>query len=173
MAELAAIRARLKDRQVKEGALGTAEASICLDLSLLADLAELEREHTTYLATRPKPDPDSLAAGAPAPDVTPVDEAIEAKKQEIREASLRVVFAALSSKRYQEVVNVFEDPDGDDRTTSCPPCAPPRSVRRGARTPRSTCPGLRSWRKPPRVSSMRSVPRCSSSTSAGRTSLSR
>ena len=173
MAELAAIRARLKDRQVKEGALGTAEASICLDLSLLTDLAELEREHTTYLATRPKPDPDSLAAGAPAPDVTPVDEAIEAKKQEIREASLRVVFAALSSKRYQEVVNVFEDPDGDDRYDFMSALCS-ASFREAwsedtkvdlswAEIVEETSPG----------SSMRSVPRCSSSTSAGRTSLSR
>lgn len=115
MAELAAIRARLKDRQVKEGALGTAEASICLDLGLLNELSELEQAQASWLAAQPQPDPHSLAAGAP-PAGTPLDDEVEAKKQEIREASLRVTFRALSSVKYQEILNRFDDPEDTEQS---------------------------------------------------------
>lgn len=111
MADLSAIRARLKDRQVKEGALGTVEASICTDLSLLDELADLERERADLSKGR---DSGSIA-GAVSADTSDVDARIEAKRQEIREASIRIVFNALSSVRYQEVVNRFEDPDESER----------------------------------------------------------
>lgn len=112
MAELSALRARLKDRQVKEGALGSTEVSICLDVSLLSELADLESTRRTFVANRPAS--ESLA-GSPVDAATPYDDEIEAKKQEIREASLLIVFRALSSVKYQEIVNGFEDPDEEER----------------------------------------------------------
>lgn len=112
MAELAALRAKLKDRQVKEGALGTAEASICLDLGLLDELHDIERRRA--LASVTGGDPDSLA-GAATPDTSDLDAEIAAKQDEVRAATLTLVFRALSSVNYQAVVNRFEDPDEAQR----------------------------------------------------------
>jgi hypothetical protein len=113
MAELAALRAKLKDRQVKEGALGTVEVEICLDLELLADLASLESERETMLDNRVG-DPHSLA-GQAIPTDTVLDEKIEAKKQEIRDNSISVKFRSLASGKYEAIVNSFEDPDKEDQ----------------------------------------------------------
>lgn len=112
MPELSALRARLKDRQVKDGALGTAEASICLDLALVDQLAELEAERDRIIASYPRGDSASLAgAAAPEPDTSEIDARIEAKKAEVRAVSLTLVFRAVSSVRYQEILNQFDDPE--------------------------------------------------------------
>lgn len=114
MAELSALRARLKDRQVKAGALGTTEVNICLDVALIAELAELEEQQAQWTLDHPNSAPGSLAGKASAP-ANPVDAEVEAKQDEIRAASIIVVFRALSSQRYQEVVNRYEDPDDKDQ----------------------------------------------------------
>jgi hypothetical protein len=113
MAELTALRARLKDRQVKEGALGTAETSICLDLELLNEFTELEAERVSIVnEVRFTGDPGSMAGAVKKnPDTTDVDAKIEAKKAEIEQSSLTLVFRAIASVRYQEILNSFDDPD--------------------------------------------------------------
>jgi hypothetical protein len=111
MAELAALRAKLKDRQVKEGALGTVDVEICLDLELLADLASLESERDDMAP----PDTSGSLAGSAKPDLSELDEKIEAKKQEIRDNSISVKFRSLASGKYEAIVNSFEDPDKEDQ----------------------------------------------------------
>lgn len=116
MAELAALRAKLKDRQVKDGALGTVDTSICLDLGLLSDLDELQTERDA-MGAQLIGDRDSMIGQQKLePDYTDIDARIEAKRQEVREASILVRFRALSSVRYQAVVNSFEDPDDADKS---------------------------------------------------------
>lgn len=117
MAELSALRARLRDRQVKAGALGTTEVSICLDVELIAELAALEEQQAQWVLDHPAPSGNSgsLAGSAAPKQDNPVDAEIEAKQAEIRAASIVVVFRALSSQKYQEIVNGFEDPDDKDQ----------------------------------------------------------
>lgn len=116
MAELAALRAKLKDRQVKAGALGTWSTHICLDLDLLTQLENLnnEREAMSILVVGDK---DSMVGQQKIePDYTDIDARIESLKQEVRESIVQVRFIALSSVRYQGVVNAFEDPDDKDKS---------------------------------------------------------
>lgn len=115
MAEMNALRARLKDRQVKEGALGTTEVSLCLDMALIAELAELEEQQGQWSLDHPTPSSSGSLAGKPKPTTNPLDKQVEAKRAEIASASIIVVFRAISSQRYQDLVNQFEDPDGDQR----------------------------------------------------------
>jgi hypothetical protein len=112
MAELAALRAKAKDRQMKDGALGTAEVDICLDLSLLEELSALEDERDEMRGT--VGDPDSLVGARPV-DTSEFDERIEAKKAEVRANSITVRFRALLSDRYQMIANGFDDIDGADQ----------------------------------------------------------
>jgi hypothetical protein len=113
MPELSALRALLKDRQVKEGALGTVESNICLNLSLITELSELEAEKAKLEAGMTPGDPKSLA-GAGKADTTKIDREIRAKEAEIRANSITVRFRAVSSVRYQEIANRFDDPDKAD-----------------------------------------------------------
>jgi hypothetical protein len=117
MAELTALRARLKDRQVKEGALGTVEVSVCLDQGLVVELREAEaRQRIVAGSTTTVGDPESLAGVQSIPaDTSEVDAEVEAKRAEVRESTVWLKFRALSSVRFQEIVNGFEDPDGSDR----------------------------------------------------------
>lgn len=117
MSELTALRARLKDRQVKEGALGTVELPVCLDQNLMLDLRDLEaQQRTTAAATTTVGDPDSLAGVQTIPvDTSDIDARVEAKRAEVRDATVWLKFRAVSSLRFQEIVNRFEDPDGTDR----------------------------------------------------------
>lgn len=108
MPELSDLRALLRDRQVKEGALGTYETSICLDSSLVEELAELESEREALAGDVPA-GPAPLAGRPPGPDTSDVDARIETLKQQIRAASVRVVFKALSSVKYQEIINNHPD----------------------------------------------------------------
>jgi hypothetical protein len=112
MADITALRARLKDRQVKDGALGTAETSVCLDLELLNEFTELEEERDRIVASAAfSGDKDSLAGVRGKADTTDIDAQIEAKKAEIEQSSLTLVFRAVSSVRYQAILNTFDDPD--------------------------------------------------------------
>lgn len=117
MAELSALRARLRDRQVKAGALGTTEVSICLDVELLSELAALEEQQAQWIVDHPSSSggSGSLAGPSVAKQDNPVDADVEAKQAEIRAASIIVVFRALSSQKYQEVVNHYDDPDDKDQ----------------------------------------------------------
>jgi hypothetical protein len=110
MAELADLRARLKDRLQKEGALGTTERSICLDQTLLDDLTQLQAERAGIITAKG----DLRMGGTSSADTADVDRRIAAKEAEIRAESITAVFQAVSSMRYQEVVNSFEDPDRAD-----------------------------------------------------------
>lgn len=113
MPELSDLRALLRDRQVKEGALGTWETSLCLDSSLVEELAALESEREALVGDAPRPDPTWMSLAGPTPgsevDTSEIDTRIEAKRQQIRAASVRVVFKALSSVRYQEIINNHPD----------------------------------------------------------------
>jgi hypothetical protein len=113
MAELSALRAKLKDRQVKDGALGTVEESLCLDVSLLRDLDELESERDD-VDTEPVGDPGTMVGSRKA-DLTELDEKIEAKKAEIRANSIVVRFRSLASGKYEAIVNSFDEPDKEDQ----------------------------------------------------------
>jgi hypothetical protein len=115
MAELSALRARLRDRQVKSGALGTTEMSVCLDMSLISELEQLQEEQAQWSVDHKiEADDRSLASRSVAPE-NPLDEQVEAKQAEIAAASIIVVFRALSSDRYERIANQFEDVDGEDR----------------------------------------------------------
>jgi len=112
------IRARLRGRQVKEGALGTVEVAVCLDVQLVHDLEDLETE-LILVQDQAKPQQQGKARlGSPgqtddAPEVAEVKTAVEAKKAEIRAASIRVVFRSLSSTRYQDLLNAH--PEANER----------------------------------------------------------
>lgn len=113
MSDLADLRSRLRDRQVKEGALGTAETLICLDLSLIADLEDLNKE----LADAPQPEPEGkprlgAATAGDSAATKKLKAAIEAKEDEIRAASVTVRFRALGSTQYQQVL--AEHPNAND-----------------------------------------------------------
>lgn len=115
MAELSALRARLRDRQVKAGALGTTEMSICLDMGLISELEQLQEDQAQWSQDhRGVVDDQSLAGRGSAP-TNPLDAEVEAKQEEVRAASIIVVFRALSSNRYENIANQFEDVDGEDR----------------------------------------------------------
>jgi hypothetical protein len=122
MAELSALRARLKDRQVKAGALGTTEVSICLDVELISELSELEEQQAQWSIDHPASAPGRWLEKSVAPAEPAVDAQIEAKQAEIRAASIIVVFRALSSQRYQEIVNRYEDPDDKDQRRGWTTC---------------------------------------------------
>lgn len=128
MSSLDRIRGLLKDRQVKPGALGTTKLSVCLDVSLVDDLRELESDLEAAEAARniaaaaaPKND---LRGGQTAPttltpeldaEIAQHQAAVEAKKSEIRAASITVKFRSLGSDRYHQVVSSYDEPDGTDR----------------------------------------------------------
>lgn len=115
MAELSALRARLRDRQVKAGALGTTEMSICLDMALISELEQLEEEQAEWAAGHRVSDHDHSLAGKGGAPTNPLDAQVEAKQEEVRAASIIVVFRALSSTDYERLVNQFEDVDDADR----------------------------------------------------------
>jgi hypothetical protein len=116
MAELSALRARLRDRQVKSGALGTTEMSVCLDMSLISELEQLQEEQAQWSQDHTGPASDvGVLAGPFAKATNPLGEQVEAKQAEISAASIIVVFRALSSDKYERIANQFEDVDGEDR----------------------------------------------------------
>jgi hypothetical protein len=115
MAELSALRARLRDRQVKSGALGTTEMSICLDMSLISELEQLQEEQAQWSQDHPADSTTGSLAGSPSKALNPLDAEVEAKQAEIAAASIVVVFRALSSDKYERLANQFEDVDGEDR----------------------------------------------------------
>ena len=128
MSSLERIRGLLRDRQVKPGALGTTKMSVCLDVSLVDELREVESQlesaesaRTVAQASAPAND---LRGGQTTPTVpTPELDAeieqhkasIDAKKAEIRAASITVRFRSLGSDRYHQVVSSYDDPDDGDR----------------------------------------------------------
>ncbi|GAA1436295.1 hypothetical protein GCM10009616_35730 [Microlunatus lacustris] len=113
------VRARLKDRQVKDGALGTTDTTVCLDLTLIEELEELQ---TQLAATRITVEPagkarlGGTAAAKQEGDSTVADlEAkLAAKEQEVRDASLRLVFRSVGSSRYQELLNSTPDTESNE-----------------------------------------------------------
>jgi hypothetical protein len=116
MAELSALRARLRDRQVKAGALGSTEMSICLDMALISELEQLQEEQAAWSRDHPTDSSSgSLAGPSSKKKANPLDAQVEAKQEEVRAASIIVVFRALSSDKYERIANQFEDVDGDDR----------------------------------------------------------
>jgi hypothetical protein len=108
MAELTDLRARLRDRQKKAGALGTTETTLCLDLSLLDDLGALKEQRAEEWAPEGR-----VRLGAKAAETAELDALIEAKEAEIKAASIRVVFQAMSSSKYQEVLNAYPTANED------------------------------------------------------------
>jgi hypothetical protein len=115
MAELSALRARLRDRQVKAGALGTTEMSICLDMGLISELEQLQEDQAQWSVDHASAVDSGSLAGAPSKKTNPLDAEVEAKQAEIKAASIIVVFRALSSDKYERIANQFEDVDGEDR----------------------------------------------------------
>lgn len=117
MPELSDLRILLRDRQLKEGALGSCESAICLDTSLVEALAELEIERlaaVTINAASTTPAKDKRLAGSTTiiADTTDLDAQIEAARKAVSDASVRVLFRALSSVRYQSILN--EHPDAEE-----------------------------------------------------------
>lgn len=115
VAELSALRAQLRDRQVKAGALGTTEMSICLDMGLISELEQLQEDQAQWSKDHVNDAPPESLAGKAAKASNPFDAEVAAKQEEVRAASIIVVFRALSSDRYEALANRFEDVDGDDR----------------------------------------------------------
>lgn len=107
MTDLSDIRARLRDRQKKAGALGTTDTTLCLDLELIEQLEALKQERGDAVTPDGKPRLGAASAGT-----ADLDGQIAAKEDEIRAASIRVVFRALSSSKYQELLNAH--PEAND-----------------------------------------------------------
>lgn len=114
------VRARLRDRQLKDGARGTDEVWICLDVELAAELETLQSE--LQLAQRQEQEqpvgkprlggrPAAADGSGPDPAITDLEQRIEAKEHEVRSASLRLVFRSISSTMYQQVLNAHPDQD--------------------------------------------------------------
>lgn len=113
MAELSALRARLKDRQVKEGALGTVELAVCLDQSAVLALHEAEGDLRRASAESALiGDPNSLA-GATSTEVDTSEQQakVDAAHAAVEESTIWLKFRGISSVRYQELVNQYEDPE--------------------------------------------------------------
>lgn len=120
MAEIGALRAKLQDRLVKDGALGSIESTICLDLTLTdalddakADLIEAQRVRDSdipivrgqkRLGDGPLPEPaepkDDL-------DVTAAEKAVTTAEKAVQDNSLTLKFRAIGSSKYQDVQNPF------------------------------------------------------------------
>lgn len=113
MPELTELRALLHDRQVKEGALGSYEATICLDTDtvdlhkdLVAERDEMIKDHD---ALYPKGD-KRLSGPVELPlDTSELDQRIEEALQRVKDTTVVCVFRALSSVRYQEILNDHPD----------------------------------------------------------------
>lgn len=112
MSDIERLRGLLRDRQVKEGARGTADAEVCLDTSLIDDLVKLEDERTELAKDAPKD--DGRLAGAPKPDTSDLDSKIDAKNEEIAAATVKLCFKSLSSVDYQAMINKYPGVDNND-----------------------------------------------------------
>lgn len=120
MATIDEVRARLKDRQTKAGALGSAETTVCLDLELVAELEELQSELANTRSLEPEQGrprhSGPTGKSKPDPAVSELEQRLADKEQEVRDASLRLVFRSIGSSRYQELVNGH--PDADESSES-------------------------------------------------------
>lgn len=107
------VRARLKDRQTKDGALGTDEVTVCLDLALIGELEQLQADLADAVAAAPAATPGKArlapASAEDSPEVAELRGQVEAKEQEVKAASLRLVFRSIGSSRYQEILNAHPD----------------------------------------------------------------
>lgn len=103
------VRARLRDRQVKEGARGTDEITVCLDVELVAELERLNAD----LAMEDRVDVEvgKRRLGSPPAEsedsetATALKARIAEVEQEIRQSQLRLVFRSISSTDYQRILN--------------------------------------------------------------------
>ena len=109
MSDIERLRGLLRDRQVKEGARGTAFSEVHLDTTLIDDLIALKVERQAIIDATPKG--DGRLSAAPEPDTADVDERIAAKEDEIRATTVRLDFTSISSVQYQEIVNQYPDVD--------------------------------------------------------------
>lgn len=116
MADITDIRARLKDRQVKEGALGKVEVYICLDLSLIDDLNQAKTALDDTAAETTTPGRPRLGGTEtkvkPDPAIVKAQAAVDQADAAVKSASLRLQFRALGSAQYQQVMNAH--PDAND-----------------------------------------------------------
>jgi hypothetical protein len=111
------LRALLHDRQVKEGALGSTEYTICLDPQAVEDYNALEAELTEANAVA-APDKATLRLAGPLPegeaDTTSLQAQVEEAKQRVKDTTLVLVFRALSSVQYQAVLANHPDANDDE-----------------------------------------------------------
>lgn len=115
------VRARLKDRQVKDGALGTTDTIVCLDLALIEELERLQQDLASAQSAPAEPSTGKVRLSGPAPAeskpnpaVAELETKLAEKEQEVRDASLRLVFRSVSSSRYQELINANPDLEGNE-----------------------------------------------------------
>lgn len=106
---LASVRARLKDRQVKAGALGTTESTICLDVELIEELERLEADLAMDSTVTEKAEKPRAGTRSKPQSNAELQAKVEAKRQDVRESSLRLVFRSMSSTGYQGLVNAHPD----------------------------------------------------------------
>lgn len=118
MPELTDLRALLRDRQLKDGALGTCESTLCLDAETVDELNALEEERGEMIKAHQQlyPKDDKRMAGpVELPlDTTEMDARVEAAKQRVRETTVVITFQALSSMRYQEILAEHPDANSGD-----------------------------------------------------------
>ena len=131
------VRALLADRQNQSGSSGSDTITVCLDIRLVEQLEQLEADLIVLQAQdvpdEPEPEADpprprkrrlSDPAPEPEPDPEPVDvddspqvveqkSLIAAKEDEIRAASLSLLFRAAGSTGYQAVLNRHPKRDDD------------------------------------------------------------
>jgi len=113
MPELSELRLLLRDRQLKEGALGSCQITLCLDNEAVEELNALESEREEMVKSHgqlyPKDD-ERLSGPVELPlDTTDIDGRVSEAQSLVRQTTVVCVFRALSSVRYQALLN--EHPD--------------------------------------------------------------
>ena len=128
------VRALLRDRQNNSGSSGSDTVTVCLDIRLVEQLEKLEADLIVLQAQAAPDELDAeeeaprrrrrLSDPPPAPEADPVEvedtpEVLEQKaliaalEDEIRAASLSLVFRAVGSTGYQAVLNRHPKRDED------------------------------------------------------------
>lgn len=117
MSDIERIRALLRERQENEAERGTAYAEVTLRLTLVEELAQLYAERADllrpYEQAQKNAEADPRLATMPRPDTADLDAKIDAKKAEVKAATVRFDFRVLTAAEYGKLLEAH--PDADDK----------------------------------------------------------
>jgi hypothetical protein len=117
MSDIERIRALLRERQENEAERGTAYAEVTLRLTLVEELAQLYAERADllrpYERAQKNAEADPRLATMPRPDTADLDAKIDAKKAEVKAATVRFDFRVLPSADYTRILAAHPNTEDD------------------------------------------------------------